>query len=148
MIPIISPGPSLPFSIILDSSTVTIPVSEPTYMRLSREIEYLIGRNPFLSIPPTIQFPSTAAIAAGPSQGSTIAFENSYIFLCSIGISSLLFDQASGIKRVFTRGTDLPALTYNSNAASKADESETFFSIIGLTCSLSSPKISVVILVW
>ena len=148
MIPIISPGPSLPFSIILDSSTVTIPVSEPTYIRLSLEIEYLIGRNPFLSIPPMIQFPSTAAIAAGPSQGSTIAFENSYIFLCSIGISSLLFDQASGIKRVFTRGTDLPALTYSSKAASKADESETFFSIIGLTCSLSSPKISVVILVW
>ena len=114
---------------------------------LSFDTEYRIGLKPFRSIPPIIQFPSTAAIAAGPSHGSTIALENSYIFLCSIGINSLLFDHASGIKRVLTRGTDLPALTYNSNAASKAAESETFFSIIGLTCSLSSPKISDVILV-
>ena len=62
-------------------------------------------------------------------------------------MSLLLLDQASGSKRVFVRGADLPALKNISKAASNAEESELPLVIIGFTCSLFSPNNSDAILV-
>ena len=98
-------------------------------------IVYLIGRSPFLSIPPIDPLiRHTAAIAAGPSQGSITALANSYISWNELsGISLLLLDHASGmVNNVFVKGADLPARTNNSKAASKQLKSQNFHeSIIG-----------------
>ena len=68
---IISPGPSLPFSIIEDSR---IPLNTPTSEAIntipSFVIQYLAGLNPFLSSIAPMVIPSVNATAAGPSHGS------------------------------------------------------------------------------
>ena len=44
---------------------------------LSEVIEYLKGRNPFLSVAAITHLLSVAQIAAGPSQGSIVLFKTS-----------------------------------------------------------------------
>ena len=52
-----------------------MPVSDPANKILSLVIVYLKGLKPFLSVAAKIQFPSVAAIAAGPSHGSITEFK-------------------------------------------------------------------------
>ena len=71
-IAIISPGPSLPFSIIFSSGILIIPVSEPAKNKSSSVIVYLNGLKPFLSEEANTHLASVAQIAAGPSHGSMV----------------------------------------------------------------------------
>ena len=52
-----------------------MPVSDPANNSLSEDTVYLKGRSPFLSVAAIIHFPSVAAMAAGPSQGSIVLFK-------------------------------------------------------------------------
>ena len=138
LIPIISPGPNLPFETIFFSSNSIIPVSDPAKRSLSFVIVYLKGRRPFLSLAAIAHSLSVAAIAAGPSQGSIVLFKKLNNLWWSLGKILLFLDHASGININFANGADWPDIFSNSKTLSKAAESEAPGCITGFKFSIFS----------